>query len=297
MNKNSIFLFSVIIIGLFFNKGEEYSYAIKYLIMAMLFFPFLSVSFPKDKVVYLNVAIIFLAMLVLSTAAYSLLINYDAQIATIAFLITFTPTATAAPVVMSFLNKDVDYVILSVVATNCLVALFIPFILPIIAPIQENVSVLNILISTMMVVVIPLIISQLIVKVSSELAIKLASRKNIPFYIWLSVLYLATSKASAYLFSVSSSYTIVLEIAAISLVICIINFLSGKYIGGERYSIEASQSLGQKNTMLMIWISLEYINPIAALGPVFYLIYQNIYNSFLLNSHFPEKNKDLTPTR
>jgi BASS family bile acid:Na+ symporter len=288
MNKKSILIFCVIIMGIFFNKGEEYSYLIKYLLMGMLFFPFLSVSFPTDKSIYLNVIVIFIAMVLLSTVTYFLLIAWNVQIATIAFLIAFTPTATAAPVIISFLHKNVDYVILSVVITNCLVALIIPFILPIITPIQEEVSVFNILVSTMMVVLIPLGISQLLIKMSNKLTRNLASTKNIPFVIWLVVLYLATSKTSVYLFSNLSSYTTVLEIAAVSLVICIMNFSFGSYIGGAKYSKEASQSLGQKNTMLMAWIALEYIGPLAVLGPVFYLIYQNIYNSFLLSSKFQE---------
>lgn len=284
MNKKSCLLFGVIVIGLLFNKGEEYAYLIKQLLMAMLFFPFLSVSLPKDKAVYLNVLLVFFTMLFLSFASYYLLHFWNTEIAAIAFLIAFTPTATAAPVIISFLHKDVDYVISSVVLTNCLVAVIIPFALPVILPLQQTVSVFNILIATLMVVLIPLTVAQLIVKLSAKLANKLAARKEVPFFIWLVVLYLATSKASAYLFSSSSSFAVVIEIAVISLIICIINFSLGKLIGGEKYAKEASQSLGQKNTMLMMWIALEYVSPVAVLGPVFYLVFQNIYNSFLLSN-------------
>jgi BASS family bile acid:Na+ symporter len=250
--------------------------------MGMLFFPLLSASFPKDKAVYLQVLILFVVMAGISVISYQLVFFGAPQIASIAFLVAFTPTATAAPVVISLFKKNVDYVILAVVITNCLVAFFIPFILPLIVPGNDNISVVNALMSTLMIVLIPLAISQVIKKISSKLAKTLSSRKNIPFYIWLIVLYLATSKASLYLLSSSTSLLTILEIALISLILCILNFIIGKYIGGKKYYKEASQSLGQKNTMLMTWVALEYISPLAVLGPVFYLIFQNIYISILL---------------
>lgn len=67
-----------------------------------------------------------------------------------------------------------------------------------------------------------------------------------------------------------------------ALVICIVNFGVGRLIGGKRFGLEASQSLGQKNTMFMLWFSLSFLNPLVALGPVMYLVYHNTYNSYQL---------------
>ncbi len=282
MNKNPLLLFGVIVFGFTFNQGHQYSYLIKYLIMVMLFFPFLSASFPKDKRVYLHVLSIFIAMVVISAVSYGLFVSWEPTVATVAFLVAVTPTATAAPVVIDFIKKDVDYVISAVVITNCLVALLLPFFLPKMMPIESELSSRNILISTLAVVLIPLFLAQILKNTSDKFTRALLSKKEVSFYIWLLVLYLATSKASASLFNSEISYWAVCEIAIVSLVICIVNFVVGRLIGGRGHAIEASQSLGQKNTMLMAWVALEYISPFAVLGPVFYLIYQNIYNSFLL---------------
>ena len=283
MKKNSVLIFGIIIVGFIFNDGYKYSYLIKYLLMGMLFFPFLSVTYPKDRAVYMNVLNIFLAMTVISIFFYTLLIYANPRLATVAFLVAFTPTATAAPVVISFLKRNVDYVISSVVITNSLVAVSLPFALSLVNPGQSTVSAFTVLVSTLTVVLVPLASAQLLKKCCGELAIRLISFDRIPFFIWLVVLYLATSRASFYLINSDVALVVVFEIAAVSFCICFLNFMIGKYIGGEKYSKEASQSLGQKNTMFMVWVALEYIGPLAVMGPIFYLIYQNIYNSYLLS--------------
>jgi len=71
-------------------------------------------------------------------------------------------------------------------------------------------------------------------------------------------------------------------IGTIAAVICLINFNLGRILGGKEFSLEMSQTLGQKNTTLVIWISLTYFSPLIALGPIFYLIWHNLYNSYQL---------------
>ncbi|MEK7414548.1 MAG: hypothetical protein AAB263_14635, partial [Planctomycetota bacterium] len=42
---------------------------------------------------------------------------------------------------------------------------------------------------------------------------------------------------------------------------------------------EASQSLGQKNTTLTIWMAATFANPIVALAPTFYVLWHNLVNA------------------
>ena len=41
--------------------------------------------------------------------------------------------------------------------------------------------------------------------------------------------------------------------------------------------MEGSLALGRKNTMLSIWIALEYINPPTVLAPMLYILLQNVF--------------------
>ena len=67
----------------------------------------------------------------------------------------------------------------------------------------------------------------------------------------------------------------------------------GALIGGRRYWQESSQALGQKNNSFVIWIALTFINPLVAMGPTFYVLYHNLYNSFQI--YLFEKRRHLRP--
>ena len=249
----------------------------------MLFFPFLKISWPKERVIYQRVFALFAAMIGIGLLFYCLLLCWNKEIATIAFLLAFTPTATAAPVVMTLLKRNVEYVVTAVIVTNLLTALSLPFVLNQINSGITDVAPAQMLFSTLVVVLVPLGVAQFVKSFFAKIADALISLKQLPLYIWLLILYLATSKASAYLLNSAVSLSLVVGVATIAFLLCVVNFYIGYHLGGTRYAVEASQSLGQKNTMFTTWVALEFVSPVAALGPVFYLIFQNIYNSVLLS--------------
>jgi BASS family bile acid:Na+ symporter len=72
------------------------------------------------------------------------------------------------------------------------------------------------------------------------------------------------------------------QMAFVSLFLCLLLYTLGWLWERKSYPIEGAQSMGQKNTLLVIWISQLYVGPIATLGPVFYVVWQNILLSWLL---------------
>ena len=69
-------------------------------------------------------------------------------------------------------------------------------------------------------------------------------------------------------------------LALISLVVCCLQFYVGRKIGarfGDK--VAGAQGLGQKNTILALWVSLTYLNPIISIAPAAYIAWQNIINS------------------
>jgi BASS family bile acid:Na+ symporter len=77
----------------------------------------------------------------------------------------------------------------------------------------------------------------------------------------------------------------------VSLLVCIANFALGRLIGGKEFHREASQTLGQKNTAYTIYLALTYANPLIALGPTFYVIWHNLWNSWQLHRVPPEPKR------
>jgi BASS family bile acid:Na+ symporter len=73
----------------------------------------------------------------------------------------------------------------------------------------------------------------------------------------------------------------IILIAVLSLAVCLLQFYFGNRIG-HRYGdpISSAQSLGQKNTVLAVWLALTYLQPIATVGPACYIAWHNIVNSY-----------------
>jgi BASS family bile acid:Na+ symporter len=73
------------------------------------------------------------------------------------------------------------------------------------------------------------------------------------------------------------------EIAVATSLVCAANFALGWAIGGRQFRREASQSLGQKNTTMTIYLALAYASPLVALGPTCYVVWHNLWNSWQLH--------------
>ena len=69
--------------------------------------------------------------------------------------------------------------------------------------------------------------------------------------------------------------------AGISLILCILLYALGWYVERNRRPIESAQSMGQKNTTLVIWIATLYAGPVVALAPTCYVVWQNLMLSYL----------------
>ena len=81
----------------------------------------------------------------------------------------------------------------------------------------------------------------------------------------------------------TADVTVEMLIAFAGLVTCCLQFYFGKRIGSAYNDrISAGQALGQKNTVLAIWMAVTYLNPLSSVGPGSYVVWQNIINSWQL---------------
>jgi len=128
---------------------------------------------------------------------------------------------------------------------------------------------------------VPLLLARLSHLLPQNTQMMIRRGKAFSFSFWLLALLISSAKASDFLRNdISASATAVIPIALVSLLLCAVNFSVGAILGGERFRQESSQSLGQKNNAFVIWVALTFINPLVAMGPTFYILYHNLYNSW-----------------
>jgi BASS family bile acid:Na+ symporter len=104
----------------------------------------------------------------------------------------------------------------------------------------------------------------------------------LPFYIWLFSLVVIVGKTTHFIIQngVTEIYAECL-LALVALVACIAQFSIGKWLG-QRYGDRAAggQALGQKNTVLAVWLAQSFLNPLTCVAPTAYIVWQNIVNSY-----------------
>ena len=109
-----------------------------------------------------------------------------------------------------------------------------------------------------------------------------AAHSQISFYLWLVSLAVVIGRTTAFLIDLhDASAATELWLAAAALAICLVQFKTGRAIG-RRYGDPAAggQSLGQKNTVLAVWMAQSFLDPISSVAPTAYIVFQNFVNSY-----------------
>ena len=273
-------------------QAYRLQFLIPWCIMAMLWLAFLDIrpaGFRREHARLLGLNWL------IGCAAFAVLAPFDRDLSLAALLIGLTPTATAAPVITGMLGGNVEFVAGSVLITNTAAGLLFPVVLPLLlglGPSHPAIPMFPFLMQTGGVVLAPLLLAQVVRTGAPQVARVARSYRNLSFYAWLFVLFLATANASHFLRSQVHDSWRVPAVALIAVVLCTINFAIGRLVGGKTLYRETSQSLGQKNTMLTIWLALTFVNPLVALGPGFYVLCHNAYNAWQLARSKPRVSGD-----
>ena len=271
-------------LGVFFPGAGAYSFLIRYLLMIMLFMVFLKLDL-RQLAFRRSHFLLFGANLLVGVGAYLIVrsVAGNGPLAQAAFFTGITPTATAAAVVMGFLGGNVGYVITAFVLTNVGMALLLPWLLGWICGNTSFGFILNVGENLFFLLVIPAVIA-FVVRRFHPAAEKWPSRfATANFGLWSACLFIIAASASAnFRANPGISPWIIGETALIALAICVLNFTAGYFLGEKGLRHEASQSLGQKNTTLTIYLALVYAGPLAAFGVISYVLWHNSYNAVQL---------------
>ncbi len=280
-------IFVPLTLGMFFPAAGACSGIIRYLLMIMLFMVFLGLDVREMKPRKSHFLLL-LSNLIIGIVCFILTgwLTGEKNVAQAGFFVGITPTATAAAVVMAMLGGNVGYVLTSFVVTNVGIACVLPFLMGIVCGNSSWGFMLRVLESLVWLLVIPYVVSLFIRKLHPAAVSWPKKFKTQTFALWSVALFIIAGTAAEFFQNNPDiSWWIVLEIALIALVICALNFACGYYLGENSFKREASQSLGQKNTTLTIYLALTFAGPLAAMGVISYVFWHNSYNALQMFFH------------
>ena len=196
------------------------------------------------------------------------------------------PTATAAAVITGKLGGSASSLTTYTLLSNLLAAAMVPLVFPWVEP-HNDVS-FPIAFLRILGKVFPLLLSPFFLAWFLRVCLPRVHRwllgfHDMAFYLWGIALAIVSGQTIRSLANSTAPAYVVWLIALGGLVACCLQFFFGKRIGG-RYGerISGGQALGQKNTVLAIWMAYTYLNPLASVGPGSYVLWQNTINSWQL---------------
>jgi len=216
-----------------------------------------------------------------------------------AMLCLICPTATAAAVIVRKLGGNAAHLVTYTVMINLVVSIVIPLTAPLIHP-QPGLGFVRaftaIMAKVFPLLMCPMLLAWLIRYTLPRLNDLLQETGDLPFYLWTVSLALAIAVSTRSIVHSTVGFWHLAAIALVSLVCCLVQFRAGRRMGrrirgeekgardGEVEAITAGQSLGQKNTVFLIWLSYTFFTPVTAIAGGFYCIWHNVVNSMQLNN-------------
>ena len=262
------------------------SFLTPYLIFTMLLLTFCKLS-PREMRLHPLHKWLLLIQLVGCVVVYGLVYLYDPVVAQGALICVLAPTATSAAVITGMLGGSVAFLTNYVLLCNIGVAIMAPVLFSFMGsqsemPFFESFHFICRQVGPLL--ILPLVFAWSLRAFLPKLHARILSVHKLSFYLWAVALTIVTGSTVRFLVEQQDpDYTVEIGLAVVSLVICVGQFLLGRRLG-KRYGdpVSSGQGLGQKNTILAIWMAQVYLNPIASIAPAAYVLWQNSINSYQL---------------
>ena len=268
--KNWMLPIAMIVGGVFHSFFASLAFLTPYLIFLMLLVPYCKLSLGELRIAPLHVRLLLV------------------QIAGgLGLYLALAPTATSAAVVTGMLGGSVASLATYCLLSNMVVALISPVVFSFVGS-QVSLPLLDSLLrigrQMIPLLILPFVAALALQRFWPRAYRALRQRQSISFYLWAVSLTIVMGNTTSFLIRQDSSrYGDELLLAGASLVACVCQFVIGRRIG-RKYDLKISgaQGLGQKNTVLAIWMAQTYLLPIASVGPAAYVVWQNVINSWQL---------------
>lgn len=203
------------------------------------------------------------------------------------FFCAATPIASASPIIVSLLKGDVEFSTTAMVLSQVVFSILMPLLLPLVV---ESGGIgygeLALLSATQIatVLVVPAVIAVLLRWIYPPCRAWSAKLRDVSLGIWVFNLVIVAAAGVERLQQTDTSLWDMLPIMLAAALLCAFCFFFGYRLGAPNLRRECSQALGQKNTILSLYMATQsYASPMAYLGPLIYVFCHNIANAVQLS--------------
>ena len=278
-----------ILLGILLPQAHVLSPALPFMIGLMMFLSFVGKVPPQQHGYTFKIEVkAFLASLVMLAVLWGVVefFKLPREVLLGGAIICLCPPANAAPAMAKVLGGNPVLALKIFLSGNIIACFSIPLIYGYLTGADASFTevAMKIFNSIQPIISIPLAIALGLRAFYPELADKAVRFQKYTLLVWTISVFLILAKASYDIremgFAELWNSGKLSMLALVALILCIVQFTVG-WFSDKKHPIESSQSMGQKNTTLVIWISSLYAGPVAAIAPTCYVIWQNLVLSWM----------------
>ena len=286
-----------IVLGLLFHSWcGVLKVAVPYLIFSILLLNFAAVDVKKMRFSKMYLWLM-LYQIGVSIGMYYLLKAFNASeiLAQGVMLGVLCPVAASVVVISCMLGANRETVTSYTIIGNLMVAIVAPIYFSFIGNHQEIpfwTSFWMILGKIGTIIALPFFVALTTQVVMPKVHDLLCKIKGVSFYLWSVALTITLGQTIDFMFMEGKeNLPAIIWLGVFSIAFCVVQFALGKYIGHKYGDIIAGgQLLGQRNSAMGIWMANTYLNPLVAIFPALYSVWQNLFNSIQLWYHDKKLN-------
>ncbi|MBP5759444.1 MAG: transporter [Bacteroidales bacterium] len=281
-----------IVLGLIFHSYcGILKVGVPYLIFTILLLNFVATDIKKMRFTVFD-AILMAVQVSLSLGIYLILhlLGVDEIVSQGVLVGVLCPVAASVVVISCMLGANRETVTAYTIFDNLLVALLAPVIFSFVGEHQDmpfGESFLLIIRRVAPIIALPFFVAWLLQTLLPKANAFLVRYRGLSFYLWAVALFITLGQTIDFIMlKGEENLTSIIVLGVVSVLFCVVQFGVGKLIG-RHYgdTIAGGQLLGQKNSALGIWMANTYLNPLSAVFPALYSIWQNLFNSWQLWRH------------
>lgn len=276
------------VVGVFLSPwAYRLAFLLPYIMFIMLSLSYTRIA-PSDVKMSRVHIVLFVIQWVFGIGAYFLLRTWDEILAQGLALIILTPTAVSASVITAMMGGSMGFIIASLIIGNVTMSLLAPPLLSSLYPdtgLGYLATVMQILSKVSLLLIMPIVLIWGLRYRKPRIHDALSKRAGWTFYFWCFSLVIITSNTIRFFkehqeLDLRYGTIIALSVFVVCLLLFVIGRKTGKVMG--ILAVNSGQALGQKNTVLAIWMALTFMNPVVSVIPSFYVIWQNVVNAIQL---------------
>ena len=281
-----------IVLGLLFHSYcSILRICVPYLIFTILLLNFVATDIKKLRFSLFD-ALLMAIQITLSLGIYLILrlFGVDDIVSQGVLVGVLCPVAASVVVISCMLGANRETVTAYTIFDNLLVALLAPLVFSFVGEHRDmpfGESFLLIVKRVAPIIALPFFAAWLLQTLLPKANAFLVRYRGLSFYLWAVALFITLGQTIDFIFlKGGENLSSIIVLGVVSVMFCILQFGVGKLVG-HRFgdTIAGGQLLGQKNSALGIWMANTYLNPLSAVFPALYSVWQNLFNSWQLWRH------------